>query len=51
MVGGTAFNSVILAVVTSMTEEKMLTNWPEARTKLYRDYQRTTSALIPFFPI
>jgi len=51
MFAGTAFNSCVLAAVTYMTEERMLTNWPEARAKLYRDYAKKTSALIPFFPI
>jgi len=47
-VGGTLFNSIILAVVTVMTEQKMLSNWPAARASLYREYMRTTSPLIPF---
>jgi len=51
MLAGTAFNSCVLAAVTHMTEERMLTNWPEARAKIYRDYRKKTSALIPFFPI
>ena len=50
MLVGTAFNSVILAVVTVMTEERMLTNWAPARAKLYREYQRTTSPLFLWFP-
>ena len=34
---GTLFNSLILVVVTVMTEQKMLKNWPPARAKLYRE--------------
>jgi steroid 5-alpha reductase family enzyme len=49
MLAGTAFNSLILATVTLMTEERMLTNWTPARANLYRDYMRTTSPCIPWF--
>ena len=49
MLAGTAFNSVILATVTLMTEERMLKNWSAARAKLYREYMRTTSPCIPWF--
>ena len=47
---GTFFNSFILAVVTEMTEGKMLREWPQERAKLFKEYQKTTSALIPWFP-
>ena len=50
MLSGTAFNSVILATVTVMTEQKMLTNWPPARAALYREYMRATSPCVPWFP-
>ena len=33
MLIGTAFNSLILATVTFMTEERMLKNWPAARAE------------------
>ena len=46
---GTAFNSIILATVTVMTEARMLSNWAPARANLYREYMRTTSVLIPWF--
>jgi steroid 5-alpha reductase family enzyme len=45
---GTAINSGVLAAVTVMTERRMLAV-PE-RAALYRDYQRRTSALIPWLP-
>ena len=32
-----------------MTEERMLTNWAPARQAIYREYMRTTSAVIPWF--
>jgi len=47
MFAGTAFNSLVLASVTVMTERRMLSNWPPARAELYREYIRTTSACIP----
>ena len=47
---GTAFNSLILATVTFMTEERMLTRWSKERVELYREYIRTTSPCIPWFP-
>ena len=50
MLAGTAFNSLILAVVTLMTEERMLTGWTPPRAALYREYMRTTSPCIPWFP-
>ena len=49
MLGGTAFNTLILATVTVMTEQKMLTNWEPKRAELYREYMRTTSAIVPWF--
>lgn len=47
---GTAFNSLILATVTIMTEERMLTRWSADRVALYKEYMRTTSPCIPWFP-
>lgn len=44
---GTLFNSIVLATVTVMTEQRMIRNWSEERVALYRAYQRTTSPLIP----
>lgn len=49
MFAGTAFNSLILATVTFMTEAKMLKGWEPARAELYRAYIRTTSPLVPWF--
>lgn len=49
MLCGTAFNSIILATVTFMTEERMLTNWSAPRAKLYRAYIASTSPCIPWF--
>lgn len=49
MVLGTAFNSLILATVTLMTEERMLRGWDARRAALYREYMRSTSVLIPWF--
>jgi len=46
---GTAFNSLILATVTVMTETRMLTRWAPERAQLYREYMRTTSPCIPWF--
>ena len=46
---GTAFNSLVLASVTVMTEQRMLTRWPKERAALYREYVRTTSACVPWF--
>eukprot|EP00930_Biecheleria_cincta_P060299 TRINITY_DN45976_c0_g1_i1.p1 TRINITY_DN45976_c0_g1~~TRINITY_DN45976_c0_g1_i1.p1 ORF type:complete len:380 (-),score=31.30 TRINITY_DN45976_c0_g1_i1:43-1119(-) len=46
-VSGTLFNSLVLATVTVMTEQRMLNNWPEDRATLYRKYQQTTSPLFP----
>jgi len=47
MAGGTLFNSLVLATVTVMTEQRMLSNWPSDRAELYREYMRTTSACVP----
>jgi len=49
MLAGTFFNSIILAVVTMMTEERMLKNWNKERAKRYREYQKVVSPCIPFF--
>jgi steroid 5-alpha reductase family enzyme len=49
LVAGTAFNSVVLATVTLMTEERMLSRWTAKRAALYREYMRTTSPCIPWF--
>ena len=48
--GGTAFNSIILATVTVMTEERMLANWTPERAALYRAYMKRTSPCVPWFP-
>jgi steroid 5-alpha reductase family enzyme len=48
--GGAAFNSVVLAAVTRMTEQRMLTCWPTARAALYRKYQQRTSVWLPLPP-
>lgn len=45
---GTAFNSVVLASVTVMTERRMM-EVPE-RSAHYADYRRRTSVLIPWKP-
>jgi len=47
MFAGTFFNSLVLASVTVMTEQRMLRNWTQERADLYREYMRTTSPLIP----
>ena len=47
MVWGTAFNTVILLIVTAMTEERMLRD--KSRAHLYKIYQESTSAQIPWF--
>lgn len=47
MAGGTLFNSMVLATVTVMTEQRMLANWSSDRAELYREYMRTTSACVP----
>jgi len=44
---GTLINSIVLAVVTVMTEQKMLTSWPKKRAALYQEYQRSTPVWIP----
>ena len=35
---GTLFNSIVLAIVTVMTENKMLKEWSPERVALYKDY-------------
>jgi len=50
MGAGTLFNSLVLATVTVMTEQKMLSEWAPARAELYRGYIATTSPLIPWWP-
>ena len=47
---GTIINSLTLATVTCMTEAKVLREWPEERAALFRKYQQSTSACIPWFP-
>ena len=49
MLMGTAFNSLVLATVTQMTETRMLTRWPPERVAAYKEYMRTTSPCIPWF--
>ncbi len=44
---GTLFNSIVLAVVTTMTEARMLRQ-PE-RVDAFRAYQASTSALVLWF--
>ena len=44
---GTGFNTLVLAGVTVMTEQRMLKNWPSSRADLYRQYQRDTAVWIP----
>ena len=46
---GTLFNSIVLAIVTKMTEDKMLREWPKSRALKFQKYQETTSACIPWF--
>jgi len=45
---GTAFNSFILYIVVGMTETKMLNEWSEDRKAYFKEYQKTTSAQIPW---
>ena len=45
VVVGTALNAVVLAVVTVMTERRML--GVAERSEAYRDYQRRTSVWLP----
>ena len=47
---GTFINSIVLAVVTTMTEGKVLREWPIERAQLFLEYQKTTSVLIPWPP-
>lgn len=47
-IGGTMFNSLVLAAVTYMTESKMLSGWSADRAEAYRAYQQRTSPLIPW---
>ncbi|CAK0881748.1 unnamed protein product [Prorocentrum cordatum] len=47
---GTAINSVVLAAVTMMTEERMLTNWVPERAAQFWAYRRRTPALCPWPP-
>ena len=49
-VAGTAFNSLILVIVTGQTEERMLCNWPTERAEYYREYQEITNAWLPWSP-
>ncbi len=48
VMAGAAINSLVLAVVTVMTERRMLA-FPERR-QLYQDYRLRTSVWIPWFP-
>jgi steroid 5-alpha reductase family enzyme len=47
MVAGTLINSLCLATVTLMVEQRMLER-PE-RKQAFFEYQRTTSVLVPWF--
>jgi hypothetical protein len=47
MVAGTFVNSLCLATVTLMVEQRMLEK-PE-RKQAFLEYQRTTSVLVPWF--
>ena len=49
MMGGTLFNSMVLATVTTMTERRMLDGWEPARAQQYRAYMRRTSPCVPWF--
>lgn len=44
---GTIINSIVLAVVTVMTEQRMLQSWKGPRAALYKKYQKTTSMWVP----
>lgn len=44
---GTLLNSIVLYVVTIMTEQRMLSGWNRERAEIYREYIRTTSMWIP----
>lgn len=44
---GASFNSLVLAQVTRMTEQRMLTRWPKPRAELYRQYQLSTCVWLP----
>lgn len=46
---GTFINSIVLGIVTYMTETKMLREWPPERADIYREYQKKTSVWIPWF--
>jgi len=35
---GTLINSIVLFIVTDMTEKKMLKEWNEDRAKLFKEY-------------
>ena len=48
VIAGAAFNSVILAVVTVMTERRILAR--PSRRAAYQDYQRRTSVWLPWPP-
>lgn len=45
---GTAFNSLVLAIVTVMVEKKMLQK--NYRKEAFKEYQKCTSVWIPWFP-
>ena len=42
-IAGTAFNSLILYIVTDLTENKMLEEWDAQRADLFRGYKKRTS--------
>lgn len=49
-IAGTFLNSIVLHIVTDMTEGKVLKEWTPERAALFREYQRTTSRCIPWPP-
>jgi steroid 5-alpha reductase family enzyme len=44
---GTLINSIVLAIVTVMTERRMLRNWEPERVGRYLEYREKTSVLLP----
>ena len=48
MIIGTVMNTACLLTVTSMTESKMLREWPKERVQLYKQYQQEVSMLVPW---
>lgn len=47
---GTFINSIVLWIVTDMTEGKVLSEWKPERAELFRKYQKRTSRCIPWPP-